>query len=163
MLRSGSRVGATGVRDGSDGLDPLVLQPVELPLPVLDDAYPGPREQLLSRAAVQPDLEGDLRRLPGGRSGRIPGEVYVVEVVDLLLLRPLLRGTDLPLQALGEVRPRRLGGLERLLHVHVEDRLLGLAQGQSGLLGRLPDEGVTGGGEPVAPALAPPGWGGSRG
>src|SRR5215213_5031482 len=159
MLRSGSRVGATGVRDGSDGLDPLVLQPVELPLSVLDNAYPGPREQLLSRAAVQPDLEGDLRRLPRGRSGRIPGEVYVVEVVDLLLLRPLLRGTDLPLQALGEVRPRCLGGLERLLHIHVEDRLLGLTQGQSGLLRRLPDEGVTGGSVPVARVLGPSGRG----
>src|SRR5215210_6144417 len=84
---------------GSDGLDALVIQPVELPLPVLDNADPGAREQLLPRAAVQPDLERHLRLVPGHRRARVLGEVHIVEIVDPLLLSPLLGGADLPLQA----------------------------------------------------------------
>src|SRR5215207_2985088 len=87
----------------SEGLDALVIQPVELPLPILDDAHPGPREKLRSPGVIQPDLERHVRSVPRYLGHRIPGELHVSERVDVLLLRPLLDRTDLVLQALGEI------------------------------------------------------------
>src|SRR3712207_5738692 len=95
-LPSPSRVSSVGEESpggslaGSEGLGRLVLQAVQLPLPVIDDAHPGPREQLLAPATVEPHLEGDLGDLPRDRGLGHLGKVDVPEVVDLLLLSPLL-------------------------------------------------------------------------
>src|SRR5215208_3871998 len=125
------------VLDGSEGLDALVLQPVELPLPVLDDASPGPREELRSPSMVEPNLERHFRHVTRDRGRRVRSELHVGERVDVLLLRPLVNGTDLALEPLRKIRPGLFGPGEGHLIVHVEDRLLRLARGKGRLGVRL--------------------------
>src|SRR5215208_1396532 len=85
--------------------------------------------------AVLPDHETDPRLFPHNLGLRVPGEVHVPERTQPLPLRPLLRGAYLLLQPPGEVRVRSLGVLIRLFHVHVKDRLGGLARGRQGFGG----------------------------
>src|SRR5215207_10949243 len=118
--------------DALEGYGSLVLEAVQLPLPVLDDAHPGPREQLRSPGVVQAYLEPDLRRVRRDRGLRIQRKVHVGERGEILLLRPLLGGAHLVLEALGEECERRFGPAEGLLVVQVEDRPLGPGRGRCG-------------------------------
>src|SRR5215212_9297770 len=133
------------IRDGSEELDALVLQPVELPPRALDNANPGPREELRSPGVVEPNLERYLCRVTRDRGRRVRSELHVGERVNVLLLRPLANGTNLALEPLREVRPGLFGPGEGHLVVHVEDRLLGLARGKGGLGVRLAGGSVASG------------------
>ena len=81
---------------------------------------------------IQPHRERHVRGVPGHFGHRILGELHVSESVDVLLLCPLLDGTDLVLQALGEVCVRGVRPGEGHLIVHVEHRLLRRGRGRAG-------------------------------
>src|SRR5918998_2022033 len=77
---------------------PLVLETVQLPLPILDNAHPSTRDYPGPSRPVLPDRETDPCLFPHNLGLRVLGEVHVPERTQPLPLRPLLWGAYLLLQ-----------------------------------------------------------------